>query len=113
MADASERRDGRIYSDFAHVLIAHARKLNAHDAFAIDLDQPAYAFDSTSIDLCLSLFPCAKFRRRKGVVKRHSLIDPHDNIPCLIHITDGKTNDVKTLDELVPEPGAFYMMDRG
>jgi transposase len=113
LADANERRDWRIYSDFAHVLIAHARKLYANEAFAVDLDQPAYAFDSTTIDLCLSLFPWAKFRRRKGAVKLHTLIDLHGNIPCFIHITDGKTNDVNALDELVPEPAAFYMMDRG
>ena len=113
LADANERRDWRIYSDFAHVLITHARKLYAHDAFAVDLDQPAYAFDSTTIDLCLSLFPWAKFRKRKGAVKLHTLIDLHGNIPCFIHITHGKTNDVKALDELVPEAAAFYMMDRG
>lgn len=113
LADANERRDWRIYSDFAHVLIAHARKLYANDAFAVDLDQPAYAFDSTTIDLCLSLFPWAKFRKRKGAVKLHTLIDLHGNIPCFIHITDGKTNDVKALDEFVPEPTAFYIMDRG
>ena len=113
LADANERRDCRIYSDFAHVLIAHARKLYANDAFAVDLDQPAYAFDSTTIDLCLSLFPWAKFRKRKGAVKLHTLIDLHGNIPCFIHITDGKTNDVKALDQLVLEPTAFYMMDRG
>jgi len=113
LADANERRDWRIYGDFAHVLIAHARKLYAHDAFAVDLDQPAYAFDSTTIDLCLSLFPWAKFRKRKGAVKLHTLIDLHGNIPCFIHITHGKTSDVKALDELVPEPAAFYMMDRG
>jgi hypothetical protein len=113
LADANERRDWRIYSDFAHVLIAHARKLYAYDAFAVDLDQPAYAFDSTTIDLCLSLFPWAKFRKRKGAVKLHTLIDLHGNIPCFIHITHGKTNDVKALDKLVIEPAAFYMMDRG
>jgi len=113
LADANERRDWRIYGDFAHLLIAHARKLYAGDAFAVDLDQPAYAFDSTTIDLCLSLFPWAKFRKRKGAVKLHTLIDLHGNIPCFIHITDGKTNDVKALDHLVIEPSAFYMMDRG
>lgn len=113
LADANERRDWRIYSDFAQVLIAHARRLYAHEAFAVDLDQPAYAFDSTTIDLCLSLFPWAKFRKRKGAVKLHTLIDLHGNIPCFIHVTDGKTHDVKALDELVPEPAAFYMMDRG
>jgi IS4 transposase len=113
LADANERRDWRIYGDFAHVLIAQARKLYADDAFAVNLDQPAYAFDSTTIDLCLSLFPWAKFRKRKGAVKLHTLIDLHGNIPCFIHITDGKTNDVKALDQLVIEPSAFYMMDRG
>jgi Domain of unknown function (DUF4372)/Transposase DDE domain len=113
LADANERRDWRIYSNFAHVLIAHARKLYANDAFAVDLDQPAYAFDSTTIDLCLSLFPWAKFRKRKGAVKLHTMIDLHGNIPCFIHITEGKTNDVKALDAFVPEPTAFYMMDRG
>jgi len=113
LADANERRDWRIYSDFAHVLIAHARQLYANEPFAVDLDQPAYAFDSTTIDLCLALFPWAKFRRRKGAVKLHTMIDLHGNIPCFIHITDGKTNDVKALDEFVPEPTAFYMMDRG
>ena len=86
LADANERRDWRIYADFAHVLIAHARNLYANDAFAVDLDQPAYAFDSTTIDLCLSLFPWAKFRKRKGAVKLHTLIDLHGNIPCFIHI---------------------------
>jgi hypothetical protein len=113
LADANEKRDWRIYSDFAHVLIAQARLLYANDAFAADLDQPAYAFDSTTIDLCLSLFPWARFRKRKGAVKLHTLLDLHGNIPCFIHITHGKTSDVKALDQLLPEPGAFYMMDRG
>ena len=113
LADANERRDWRIFSDFAHVLIAHARKLYADDAFAVDLDQPAYAFDSTTIDLCLSLFPWAKFRKRKGAIKLHTQIDLHGNIPCFIHITTGKTSDVIVLDELIIEPTAFYMMDRG
>jgi Domain of unknown function (DUF4372)/Transposase DDE domain len=113
LADANEKRDWRIYSDFANVLIARARQLYAHDAFGVDLDQPAYAFDSTTIDLCLALFPWARFRRRKGAVKLHTLLDLHGNIPCFIHITHGKTNDVKALDQLVPEAGAFYMMDRG
>ena len=113
LADANEKRDWRIYGDFANLLIARARQLYAHDAFGVDLDQPAYAFDSTTIDLCLALFPWARFRRRKGAVKLHTLIDLHGNIPCFIHITHGKTNDVKALDQLVPEAGAFYMMDRG
>jgi hypothetical protein len=113
LADANERRDWRIFGDFAHVLIAHARKLYANDAFAVDLDQPAYAFDSRTIDLCLSLFPWARFRKRTGAVKLHTLIDLHGNIPCFIHITDGKTNDVKALDKFAPEPTAFYLMDRG
>jgi hypothetical protein len=113
LADANEKRDWRIYGDLAQVLIAQAQKLYAHEPFAVDLDQPAYAFDSTTIDLCLSLFPWAKFRKRKGAVKLHTLLDLHGNIPCFIHISSGKTNDVKALDELVLQPGAFYMMDRG
>jgi Transposase DDE domain/Domain of unknown function (DUF4372) len=113
LADANEKRDWRIYHDFAQVLIARARQLYANDAFAVDLDQPAYAFDSTTIDLCLSLFPWAPFRRRKGAIKLHTMIDLHGNIPCFVHITHGKTSDIKALDAFVPEAGAFYMMDRG
>src|SRR4030067_28694 len=111
LADANERRDWRIYADFAHVLIAVAKKLYANDTFAVDLDATAYAFDSTTIDLCLSLFPWARFRRRKGAVKLHTLIDLRGNIPCFIRISDGKMHDVRALDDLVLEPGAFYIMD--
>jgi hypothetical protein len=113
LADANEHRDWRIYADFAHVLIAVAKRLYANDGFAVDLDAAAYAFDSTTIDLCLALFPWARFRRRKGAVKLHTLIDLRGNIPCFIRISDGKMHDVRALDDLLLEPGAFYMMDRG
>ena len=113
LADANEKRDWRIYADFAQVLIGIARKLYARESFGIDLEQTAYAFDSTTIDLCLSLFPWARFRKHKAAVKLHTLIDLRGNIPCFISITDGKTHDVNILDELVLEPGAFYVMDRG
>ena len=113
LADANEARDWRIHADFAQVLIAEARKLHAGDSFGVELGQAAYAFDSTTIDLCLKLFPWAPFRRRKAAVKLHTLIDLRGNIPCFIHITDGKTHDVNALDHLPVEPGAFYMMDRG
>lgn len=113
LADANETRDWRIYADFAHVLIRIARKLYANDAFALQLEQAAYVLDSTTIDLCLSLFPWARFRRRKGAIKLHTLLDLRGCIPCFISITDGKTHDVNILDELLPEPGAFYIMDRG
>ena len=113
LADANESRDWRIYADFAQVLIGHARQLYSGDSFGVELDHAAYAFDSTTIDLCLSLFPWAKFRKAKAAVKLHTLVDLRGNIPRFIHITDGKTNDVKALDDLPIEPGAFYMMDRG
>ncbi len=113
LAKANEKRDWRIYADFAHVLIGIAKKLYADTDFGVQLDQTAYAFDSTTIDLCLSLFPWAHFRKRKAAVKLHTLIDLRGNIPCFISITDGKTHDVNALDELVLEPGAFYIMDRG
>jgi len=113
LADANEHRDWRIYADFAHVLIAVAKRLYANDGFAVDLNAAAYAFDSTTIDLCLALFPWARFRRRKGAVKLHTLIDLRGNIPCFIRISDGKMHDVRALDDLPLEPGAFYMMDRG
>jgi hypothetical protein len=113
LADANRRRDWRIYADFAHVLIAHARKLYLHDDIGFKFEQAAYAFDSTTIDLCLSLFTWAKFRRRKGAVKLHTLIDLRGNIPCFIHFSTGKVHDVNALDYLTLEPGAFYMMDRG
>lgn len=113
LADANERRDWRIYADFANVLIRRAQKLYANDGFAVELDAAAYAFDSTTIDLCLSLFPWARFRRHKGAVKLHTLVDLRGNIPCFIHISHGKMHDVTALDHLALEPGAFYIMDRG
>jgi hypothetical protein len=113
LADANERRDWRIYADFAQVLIARARRLYQADGFGAQLKQTAYALDSTTIDLCLSLFPWARFRRRKGAIKLHTLIDLRGNIPCFVRITHGKTHDVRVLDILPIEPGAFYVMDRG
>lgn len=113
LADANESRDWRIYADFAQILIALARPLYANDPIGIDLDQSLYALDSTTIDLCLSLFPWARFRKYKAAVKMHTLLDLHGNIPTFIRITDGKVHDVKILDELMPEAGAFYVMDRG
>jgi len=113
LADANELRDWRIYADFAAVLIARARKLYAKDSFAVDLDQTVYAFDSTTIDLCLKLFPWAQFRRRKSAVKLHTLIDLRGNIPCFVHVSGGKMADVTSLDLLPIEAGAFYVMDRG
>jgi len=113
LADANESRDWRIYADFAQTLIAIARPLYAHDPIGVELNESFYALDSTTIDLCLSLFPWAKFRRHKAAVKMHTLLDLHGNIPSFIRITDGKTGDVNILDEFIPEAGAFYVMDRG
>jgi len=113
LADANESRDWRIYADFAQVLISMARPLYAHDPIGLDLDQSLYALDSTTIDLCLSLFPWARFRQHKAAVKMHTLLDLHGNIPTFIRITDGKVHDVNILDEFLPEAGAFYVMDRG
>jgi hypothetical protein len=113
LADANESRDWRIFADFAHVLIRIARPLYVADPIGVDLDHSLYALDSTTIDLCLSLFPWAKFRRHKGAVKMHTLIDLHGNIPTFISITNGKVHDVNILDEIAPEAGAFYVMDRG
>jgi transposase len=113
LAKANENRDWRIYADFAQVLINIARKLYAEEDFAVQLQQAAYALDSTTIDLCLSLFPWAKFRKHKAAVKVHTLMDLRGSIPCFIRITGGKVHDVNILDELVLEPGAFYIMDRG
>lgn len=113
LAKANQNRDWRIYGDFARILIAQARKLYAGDSLSVDLEQTVYAFDSTTIDLCLTLFPWARFRRRKGAVKLHTLIDLRGNIPCFVHVSTGKMHDVKALDLLVLEPGAFYVMDRG
>lgn len=112
LADANERRDWRIYRDFAHILIRIARDLYAGEDFGVALKQTAYAFDSTTIDLCLSLFPWARFRRHKAAIKLHTLMDLRGSIPCFIRITEGKTHDVNVLDELVLDPGAFYIMDR-
>src|ERR1700688_3238305 len=112
LADANESRDWRIYADFAQVLIAIARPLYVHDPIGVDLDQSLYALDSTTIDLCLSLFPWAKFRKHKAAVKMHTLLDLHGNIPTFIRITDGKVHDVNILDEIMPEAGSFYVMDR-
>jgi transposase len=113
LADANESRDWRIYADFAQVLIGIARPLYVDDSLGVDLDQSLYALDSTTIDLCLSVFPWAKFRKHKAAVKMHTLLDLHGNIPTFIRITDGKVHDVKILDEILPEAGAFYVMDRG
>src|ERR1700693_1046334 len=113
LADANESRDWRIYADFAQVLIAIARPLYVHDPIGVDLEQSLYALDSTTIDLCLSLFPWAKFRQRKAAVKMHTLLDLHGNIPTFIRVTSGNVHDVNLLDEILPEAGAFYVMDRG
>jgi len=113
LADANETRDWRIYADIAAGLIARARRLYADEAFGVDLDQTVYAFDSTTIDLCLTLFPWAQFRRRKSAVKLHTLIDLRGNIPCFVHVSSGRMTDVTSLDLLPIEAGAFYVMDRG
>src|SRR6202795_2170990 len=113
LADANESRDWRIYADFAQVLIAIARPLYVHDPIGVDLDQSLYALDSTTIDLCLSLFPWAKFRKHKAAVKMHTLLDLHGNIPTVISITSGTVHDVNLLDEIPPEAGAFCVIDRG
>jgi len=113
LADANESHDWRIFADFAQHLIDVARPLHAEDPLGVELDNSLYALDSTTIDLCLSLFPWAKFRRHKAAVKMHTLLDLHGNIPAFIEITDGTVHDVNILDEILPEPGAFYVMDRG
>lgn len=113
LANANESRDWRIYRDFAQSLIRIARPLYAHSELAQALDATAYAFDSTTIDLCLSLFPWAKFRKRKGAIKLHTLLEIHSSIPVFIAITAGTVHDVNLLDALVPEPGSFIVMDRG
>lgn len=113
LADANRAHDWRIFTDFAQVLIGRARKLYANEPLGIELDQTVYALDSTTIDLCLSLFPWARFRRRKAAVKLHTLLDLSGNIPTFVRITQGKTHDVTVLDHLPIEPGAFYVMDRG
>jgi IS4 transposase len=113
LADANETRDWRIHAEFAQCLIAQARKLYAGDSFGIELENTAYALDSTTIDLCLSLFPWALFRTTKSAVKMHTLLDLRGNIPSFIHISDGKLGDVNVLDVLTIEAGAIYVMDRG
>jgi len=113
LAKANEKRPWQIYADFAQVLIHQARKLYAHDDFGVALEQTAYAFDSTTIELCLALFPWAHFRQRKGAIKLHTLMDLRGSIPCLVCITEGRLHDLSALDELALEPGAFYLLDRG
>jgi hypothetical protein len=113
LADANENRDWRIYCDFAQILIQEARKLYANDDFGLELKETVYALDASTIDLCLSVFPWAKFRRSKAAIKLHTLLDLRGNIPTFISITDGKVHDVNILDELIPEPGSIYVMDRG
>ena len=113
LADANETHDWRIFSDFAQVLINIARPMYASESLGFDLDNTVYALDSTTIDLCLSVFPWAHFRSTKSAVKMHTLLDLRGNIPSFIHISDGKMADVRALDLLTPEPGAIYVMDRG
>ena len=113
LADANESRDWRIYAEFAHSLIRTARRLYAQEPLAVDLAETVYALDATTIDLCLGLFPWAKFRKTKAAVKLHTLLDLRGAIPSFIHISDGKLHDVNVLDVLIAEPGAFYVMDRG
>jgi len=113
LADANEMHDWRIFADFAQVLIRIARPLHSSDPIGVQLDHSLYALDSTTIDLCLSLFPWARFRKHKAAVKMHTLLDLHGNIPTFISITGGKVHDVNILDEIWPEAGAFYVIDRG
>ena len=113
LADANEARDWRLYAEFAHRLIAQARRLYADESLNVDLKETVYALDSTTIDLCLSVFPWAHFRSTKAAVKMHTLLDLRGNIPSFIHISNGKLHDVHALDMLVPEAGAIYVMDRG
>lgn len=113
LAVANEKRDWRIYADFAQRLIADARRLYVDEPFGVELNQTVYALDSTTIDLCMSLFPWAHFRSTKGAVKLHTLLDLAGNIPAYAWITDAKTSDVKILDVLLPEPGSIYVLDRG
>src|SRR6202142_2505172 len=113
LADANETRDWRIYAEFSQRLIAQAKRLYAGDDLDVDLDSTVYALDSTTIDLCLSVFPWARFRSSKGAVKMHTLLDLRGAIPTFIKVSDGKHPDVKILDEIVPEAGSFYIMDRG
>jgi len=113
LANANANRDWRIYCDFAQSLIAMARRLYANEPFGVDLKDTVYALDATTIDLCLSVFPWAPFRSTKAAIKLHTLLDLRGNIPSFIHVSDGKWHEVNLLDELITEPGAFYVMDRG
>jgi hypothetical protein len=113
LADANEQRDWRIYADLAQVLIGIARALYVEDPFTLELDHTAYALDATTIDLSLSLFPWAPSRANRGAIKLHTLLDLRGDIPTFIHVSSGKLSDVKALDLLIVEPGAFYVMDRG
>lgn len=113
LANANKVRDWRIYADFAQSLIRIARKLYVEESFGVELTDTVYALDATTIDLCLSVFPWAQFRQNKGAVKLHTLMDLRGNIPTFIHVSDGKVHDVNALDLLIPEVGAFYIMDRG
>ena len=113
IGDANEKRDWRIYRDFANTLIVEARQLYAGDAFGVDLENTVYALDTTTIDLSLKVFPWAHFRRTKAAVKMHTQIDLRGNIPSFIHVSDGKMHQVNVLDLMTPEPGSFTIMDRG
>jgi hypothetical protein len=112
LADANETRDWHIYADFAKVLIRRARKLYAADDFGVELAQTVYALDTTTIELCLALFTWARYQRQKGAIRLHTQLDLRGNIPCLVHVTDGKAYDTAILDQLLLEPGSFYIMDR-
>jgi hypothetical protein len=113
LADANEMRDWRIYADFAHVLIDHARSLYRDESFGVELEETVYAFDATTIRLCLSLFPWARFRQHTGAVRLHTLLDLRGAIPSFLRITTGKVHEVNVLDDLLFEAGAFYVLDRG
>src|SRR3989339_1633002 len=113
LADANEKRDCKIYADFANILIKEAKELYSDEKFFNELDETIYALDSTTIDLCLSLFPWAKFRSTKGAIKMHTLLNLQNNIPAFISITDGSVHDVNILDTLITEIGAFYVLDKG
>jgi hypothetical protein len=113
LAEANEKRDWRIYADFCQIMISKARSVYSEEDFGVELKETAYALDSTTIDLCLSIFPWASFRKHKAAVKMHTLMDLRGNIPSFIEITEGSIHDVNILDVLVPEPGSFYIMDRG
>ena len=113
LANANAVRDWRIYADFAQSLITIARPLYVDEPFGVELQHTVYALDTTTIDLCLSVFPWASYQATKGALRLHTLLDLRGNIPTFIHISDGKMNEVRILDQLIPEPGAFYIMDRG